>query len=76
MVLFIIIPSAFSTPLFSSINLLDLMPGKSFKDLIQKPESSAKQGKFVFLNPYNDLILAFSSKVWPFSIGIFKSGKL
>ena len=51
------------------------MPGLFLRELMQIPESSAKQGILNFLNPYKDLIFAFSAKLSPLSFGSLVIGK-
>ena len=48
------------------------MPGALFKISISKPESSARQGKLVFLEKYFDLMMEFPSNVLLFSIGLLR----
>ena len=48
------------------------IPGFLFKMSISKPESSARQIRFVFFEKYWDLMREFSLKVFPVSLGLFK----
>ena len=61
--------NALSCVLNFSKNLFDFIPGLLFSASIQIPESSAKHGTSNEFRPKDDLILAFSAKLLPLSIG-------
>ena len=48
------------------------MPGFLLRRSISKPESSARQNRFVFFEKYFDFIREFCSKVLPFSLGLLR----
>ena len=51
-------------------HLAEKMPGFLFRQSISKPESSAKQTKFVFFEKYLAFNNEFSLKEFPFSTGL------
>jgi len=54
-----------------SKNRFYFIPGLLFSSSIQIPESSAKHGTSNVFKPKDDLILALSAKLLPFSMGSF-----